>query len=138
MRRLVDTNILVYSILTDPKDRMKSTRARDILTTGDLAFSVQVLQEFYVQAIQPRRAGHLSHEQATEQIGYLCRYPVQAITLAILQAALATKQRFQISYWDAAIIEAARALNCSEVLTEDLSHGQDYGGVRVVNPFQPA
>jgi predicted nucleic acid-binding protein len=55
--------------------------------------------------------------------------------VSLLQSALATKQRYQISYWDAAIIEAARALGCREVLSEDLAHGQDYGGVRVVNPF---
>jgi predicted nucleic acid-binding protein len=48
---------------------------------------------------------------------------------------MATRQRFAISYRDAAILEAARALGCEEVLSEDLSHGQDYDGVFVVNPF---
>jgi DNA-binding transcriptional MerR regulator len=43
-----------------------------------------------------------------------------------------------LSYWDAAIIEAARALGCTHVLSEDLSDGQDYGGVRVTNPFREA
>jgi predicted nucleic acid-binding protein len=40
-----------------------------------------------------------------------------------------------VSYWDAAIIGASRAMGCAQVLAEDLSHGQDYGGVRVTNPF---
>jgi predicted nucleic acid-binding protein len=53
-------------------------------------------------------------------------------------AALATCQRFRISYWDAAILEAARALHCETVLSEDLSDGQDYAGVTVRNPFQPS
>jgi predicted nucleic acid-binding protein len=52
-----------------------------------------------------------------------------------MQAALETKQRFRISYWDAAVIEAARTLACDTVLSEDLSHGQYYDGVRVENPF---
>jgi predicted nucleic acid-binding protein len=43
---------------------------------------------------------------------------------------------FQLSYWDAAIIEASRAMGCTQVLSEDLSDGQDYGGVRVTNPFR--
>ena len=43
---------------------------------------------------------------------------------------------FQLSYWDAAIIEAARTLGCTHVLSEDLSDGQDYGGVQVTNPFR--
>jgi len=47
-----------------------------------------------------------------------------------------TRQRFQLSYWDAAIIEAARTMGCTEVLSEDLSDGQDYAGVRVTNPFR--
>jgi predicted nucleic acid-binding protein len=49
---------------------------------------------------------------------------------------LVTKHRYQISYWDAAVIEAARALGCREILSEDLSDGQDYSGVRVTNPFR--
>jgi predicted nucleic acid-binding protein len=51
-------------------------------------------------------------------------------------AALASRQTFGISYWDAAIIEAARAMGCTSVLSEDLDDGQDYDGVRVVNPFR--
>jgi predicted nucleic acid-binding protein len=39
-------------------------------------------------------------------------------------------------YWDAAIIGASRAMGCPQVLSEDLSDGQDYGGVRVANPFR--
>ena len=53
----------------------------------------------------------------------------------LVLAAMETRDRFGISYWDAAIVEAARMLGCSEILSEDLSHGQDYAGVRVVNPF---
>lgn len=45
------------------------------------------------------------------------------------------KERWQLSYWDAAILEAARASRCEVVLTEDLNDGQDFAGVRVVNPF---
>ena len=49
---------------------------------------------------------------------------------------MATRERYQISYWDAAIIEAARMLGCDTVLSEDLSDGQDCGGVTVENPFR--
>lgn len=51
-------------------------------------------------------------------------------------AALATRQRIRISYWDATILEAARMLGCDVVLSEDLSEGQDSAGVRVENPLQ--
>jgi predicted nucleic acid-binding protein len=49
---------------------------------------------------------------------------------------MATRQRFGISYWDAAILEAGRSLGCEVVLSEDLSDGEDYAGVRVENPFR--
>jgi predicted nucleic acid-binding protein len=50
-------------------------------------------------------------------------------------AAVESCRHFRVSYWDAAIIEAARTLGCDVVLSEDLSHSQDYDGVRVENPF---
>ena len=63
------------------------------------------------------------------------RFPVQATTAALVLAALETRERYQLSYWDAAILEAARAAGCPLVLSEDLAHGRDYGGIRVENPF---
>jgi predicted nucleic acid-binding protein len=54
----------------------------------------------------------------------------------LLLAALSTKERFAISYWDAAIIEAARVSGCDTVVSEDLSDEQDYDGIRVENPFK--
>lgn len=65
----------------------------------------------------------------------LLAYPIAEISTALMLAAMATRERFRISYWDAAVIEAARSLGCEVLLSEDLGHGQDYGGVRVVNPF---
>jgi|SRR5690242_11581222 len=132
----VDSNILIYAVASDRDERSKSERALAVLAHGDLATSVQVLHEFYVQATKPTRDSRLSHEQAVAVIQALCQFPVQELTVDLLQSALATKQRYQISYWDAAIIEAARSLGCREVLSEDLNDGQDYGGVRVVNPFR--
>jgi predicted nucleic acid-binding protein len=54
-----------------------------------------------------------------------------------MRAALATCQRSRVSYWDAMIVEAARALGCGEVLSEDLNDGQSFDGVVVRNPFAP-
>ena len=54
----------------------------------------------------------------------------------ILQASLATAERHKLAYWDAAIIESARALGCRTVLSEDLSHGRTFDGVTVLNPFR--
>lgn len=131
----VDTNVLLSLLATDPYETHKAQRAEALLNRPDLALSVQVLQEFYVQATRASRLGHISHAHATALIVEFSRYPVQETTLDLVRASLASKQRFGLSYWDAAIVEAARALGCETVLTEDLSPDQDYGGIRAVNPF---
>jgi predicted nucleic acid-binding protein len=134
--RFVDTNVLLYAISRDPAEQDKAKRASDILAGRDLALSAQVLQEFYVQATRASRPDPLTHQQAVRLIESFRRFPVQDITSAIVMAALETRQRFQLSYWDAAIIEASIAMGCAEVLSEDLGDGQDYAGTRVVNPFR--
>ena len=133
--RFVDTNVLIYSISRDQGDRGKAERANDLLGERDLGVSVQVLQEFYVQATRDSRANRLTHEQAVALVESFTRFAVQETTAGLVLAATSTRQRFEISYWDAAIIEAARSLGCDVVLSEDMNAGQDYGGVRVENPF---
>jgi predicted nucleic acid-binding protein len=64
------------------------------------------------------------------------RFPVVTITTKLMLAAFATRRRFGMSYWDAAILEASSSVGCDVVLSEDLSDGEDYGGVRVENPFR--
>ena len=134
--QFVDTNILLYAISRDPAEQDKAKRADEILSSRDLALSVQVLQEFYVQATRASRPDPITHQQAVRLIESFRRFPVQDVTTAIVMAALDTCQRFQLSYWDSAIIEASRALGCTEVLSGDMGDGQDYAGIRVTNPFR--
>jgi predicted nucleic acid-binding protein len=133
--RFVDTNVLLYAISRQPGEADKTAMANEILTRRDLALSTQVLQEFYVQATRPTRNDPLTHRQAADLVSAFSRFEVQDVTLELVQAAMAARERFTLSYWDAAIIEAARTLGCVEVLSEDLSDTQDYAGVTIVNPF---
>lgn len=133
--RFVDTNILLYAISRDPEERGKAERALEILAARDLALSVQVLQEFYVQATRASRPDPLSHDQARKLVESFMRFPVVDMTPRIMLAAIASHIRYQVSYWDAAILEAARSSGCDLVLSEDLSDGQDYAGVLARNPF---
>ena len=133
--RFVDTNVLLYSISRDPHEREKAERANELLSSRDLGLSVQVLQEFYVQATRDSRSDRLTNEQAAALVESFRRFPVQETTIGVALAAISIRHRFAISYWDAAILEAARALGCEVVLSEDMSDGQDYAGVRVENPF---
>ncbi len=133
--RFVDTNILLYAVSTATEEGKKHDRALEILDSNDIALSVQVLQEFYVQATRPSKTERLTHEQSLALIESWLRFHVQEISIVMLQNALATRARWEISYWDAAIVEAARIARCRTLLSEDLQHGMDFAGVRVVNPF---
>ncbi|MEO8097104.1 MAG: PIN domain-containing protein [Acidobacteriota bacterium] len=130
-----DTNILLYSISVNPLETAKREIARQILTSRHSAISVQVLQEFYWQATRGKERPTLTAWEARQAIERFCEMNLQDMTARLFRSALATTERYQIAYWDAAIIEAARALGCHTVLSEDLQQGQDYGGVRVENPF---
>ena len=134
--RFVDTNVLLYSISREPAERSKAVRANEILASRDIGLSVQVLQEFYVQSTRASRGDAITNDQAAGLVEAWCRFPVQVTTVDVMRAALATRSRFGISYWDAAILEAARALGCSVLLSEDLDDGTDYAGIRVEDPFQ--
>jgi predicted nucleic acid-binding protein len=133
--RFVDTSVLLYAISRDPEEQRKAARANELLSSRDMGLSVQVLQEFYVQATRESRADRLTPEQAAALIDSFRRFRIQETTVAVALAAMSRMQRFGISYWDAAILEAAGALGCEVVLSEDMGDGQDYAGVRVENPF---
>ena len=134
--RFVDTNILLYAISRDPAEERKAVIANEIIDDGDIGLSVHVLQEFYVQSTRASRADAITHDQAAGLAEAWCRFPVQVVSVEVMRAALATRARFGISYWDAAILEAARASGCSVVLSEDLDDTTDYDGIHVEDPFR--
>lgn len=134
--RFVDTNVLAYAVCTTGEDAVKFGQAQRLLRERDLALSAQVLQEFYVQATRPSRPGALTHTEAVSFAMAMRRFRVQEVSLSVVEDAFALRGRFGLSYWDCAILAAARACGCDTVYSEDLSDTQDYGGIRVVNPFK--
>jgi len=66
----------------------------------------------------------------------LTSLPVVQVDTAMVLAAVKGSQRHRLSFWDALIIEAARAAGCKRVSSEDLQTGQDFDGVTVENPFE--
>lgn len=131
-----DSNILLYSMSGDVDEANKRERAIALLDGDDGALSIQILQEFYVQATRPTRANRISHEMAVALIKRRTRFRIQKTTLNVLNAAFDIRARHGFSCWDCAIIAAARALGCHELYTEDMSHGRTVEGVLIVNPFR--
>jgi len=133
----LDTNILVYAYDMDAGEK-RATALGIVeggwLHLGGTAISVQVLQALYVNLLRKGR----THEEAAVILHDLSLWPVVENTLPLLHTALEVKERWQTSLWDALIIAAAREAGATTLISEDLNHGQDYGGVRIQNPFLPA
>ena len=134
--RFLDTNVLLYSISEAPAEAAKRDRALTLIAARNNALSVQVLQEFYVQATRATRPHPLPHADAVDLIRTWLRFKVQETTIGLVAAALDIKAMHHLSYWDAAIIAAARTLGCRELMSEDMAHGQIIGGVTIINPFR--
>lgn len=132
----VDTNILLYAISTAPEEAARKQRAREILAKTGWGLSIQVLQEFYVNATRAPNPA-MRHEDAEATIRQLLLRPVADSHAALLLEALRLKARYQLSYWDAAIVATAQQLGASTLYSEDLQHGQTFDAVKVVNPFLP-
>jgi predicted nucleic acid-binding protein len=84
--RFVDTNVLLYAVSTAPGETAKARAARAVLEARDLALSVQVLQEFYVQATRANRTGRLAHDQASALVESWLRFTVQDTTVPLVRA----------------------------------------------------
>ena len=131
----IDTNVFLYALSDRPEEHAKAERARQLLLNENWGWSVQVAGEFYNIATSAKRQFQLPHASAMEYVRTWLNFPTASLHAATVLTAMAIRQRFQISYWDAAIIAAALELGCHRIYSEDLSHSQDYEGVTVVNPF---
>jgi predicted nucleic acid-binding protein len=135
-KSFVDTNILVYA--NDRSSGAKHRIAGDLLeslwNTGTGVVSTQVLQEFCVSARK-----HTSKPMPVEEIASLVRdyqsWEIVVNTAESVVDALDLEARYQISFWDALILQAAERADAKILYSEDLSHGQLYDTVRSVNPF---
>ncbi len=109
--------------------------ARELLRQRDLWISVQVLNEFTINA---RRADKLdlTPQQEWKWQRRLLLFSIVPLTVETFQSSLALHARFQISHWDALIVASALESGCETLYSEGLNDGQDYDGVRVVNPFR--
>jgi predicted nucleic acid-binding protein len=129
----LDSNVLLYAAGGKAEAPQKHARALEILMM-DFCLSSQVLAEFYVNATRkgPRP---LAPETALEWVTQLARKPCQVVDPLIVRSGIDLSQRYQTSYWDGAILAAAKRLGARTVFSEDMNHGQNYDGVTVINPF---
>lgn len=130
----LDTNILLYAGSNAPEDSRKKQIASAIIASTDFAISTQVVQEFIANALGKKTLGFTEEgiEATLESLAFITVLPV---TYALVLQAWRLHRRHSISQWDATILAAALELGCHTLYSEDLNHGQNYDGVRVLNPF---
>jgi predicted nucleic acid-binding protein len=136
-RYFVDTNILMYAHDSAAGDKHARAKAlvEDLWQNRSGVVSNQVLQELAVNL--RRRAARPLDVKATREIvaDYLTWQVVVNGGESILEA-LEIEARFHISFWDALVVHAAQASGAEILYSEDLSDGQSYGSVRVINPLR--
>jgi predicted nucleic acid-binding protein len=131
----LDTNVLIYAAMARFSAPGKYERARFVIAETNFGLSAQVLQEFFVKVT--RQADRpLSTADALSWLDNLTDRPCVAIERDLVIEAIGIADRYQIHYWDAAIIAAAIRLDAPILYTEDLNDGQTYGSVHVENPFR--
>lgn len=131
----VDTNVWVYAVDDDePTKQARARAALDPSTGARLVTSAQVLGEFYVTIVRKFQRP-VATAIADRMVERISRLPVVAIDAGHVLGAIEGARAWGLSYWDALIITSARSAACDRILTEDLTDGASYGGVRVVNPF---
>jgi predicted nucleic acid-binding protein len=135
-KSFVDTNILVYA--HDLTSGAKNERARALMeklwSTGGGVLSTQVLQELCVN-LRRKAVKPLTIEETRSLIEDYSDWEIVVNTHDSVIGALSIEARYQISFWDALIVHAAEKSGAAILYSEDLSDGQTYGSIRVVNPL---
>ena len=132
----LDTNILVYAYdrSAGNKHKIAADLVRSCWERESGSVSIQVLQEFFVNVTR-KIASPLDHSAARQIVADLAQWHVHSPEVGDLLQAIDYQERYQLSFWDAAIIQSAMHLGCMQLLSEDLNHGQIYGDLQIVNPF---
>jgi predicted nucleic acid-binding protein len=132
----LDTNILLYAhdLSAGSKHEISKHLVEELWQTGVGCVSLQVLQEFYVNVTRkiPRP---LEHNLARQLVADISQWRLHVPDVDDVLQAIDLQNSYQLSFWDAMVLHSAARLGCNKLYSEDLSHGQINGDVRVINPF---
>jgi predicted nucleic acid-binding protein len=135
----LDTNIFVYSIDSSAREKRKRNIAREIIKENiqneSGVISIQVLQEFY-QVSTRKIEVPLSTEEALEFLHYIAILETVKPDFALLVAAIQLQKKYNLSFWDTLILQAAKTAGCSMVYSEDLQDGIKIEKMTIENPFK--
>ena len=136
----IDSNVFLY--LFDPvatrKREIATALVRRALADDSACISFQVVQE--VLRVLVEKLPQPASAEGAQQFLVHTLEPLWRVgpSAALYAQALALRERYQLSFFDALIVAAALAAGCKRLLSEDLQHGQRIGSLRVENPFRGA
>jgi predicted nucleic acid-binding protein len=133
----LDTNILFYAYdrSAGQKHNLAVQLVEGCWENENGCISIQVLQEFFV-TVTRKLSKPLDLLTARQIVADLAQWRVHSPEVNDLLQALDFQERYQLSFWDAMIVQSAAHLGCKQLLSEDLNHSQVYGNVQVINPFK--
>lgn len=130
MKPFLDTNVLVYAVLSD--DPRRPTAERLLAAGGTI--SVQVLNEFANVARGKLNWPWLDIEATLALVRSRSRR-VRDIAVSTHEAALLLARDHGLAFYDALIVAAALEAGCDTLFTEDMQHGRKFGSLTIINPF---
>ena len=135
MKTFVDTNVLLYAHDhgSAAKQRIAEKQLLQLWSDGNGVLSPQVLQEFYVNAVQ-KLSPAMAQEKAQAIVLTYSEWCIEMTATEVL-AAFHIQKEARISFWDSLIVASARRAGADRILTEDMNSGQVIAGVRIENPF---
>lgn len=136
--QFADTKLLIYAYdhTAGLKHHLAKAMVNRLWTSRTGCVSIQVLQEFCV--VGNRVLPEDVKGELRTRIESLAEWELHVPSAADILRAIDLHTRNQIPFWDAMIINSARALGCSILWSEDLNHGQVFGDVTIRNPFSEA
>lgn len=134
-RVFLDTNVLIYATAGRLSDPEEFAVARTIVNAANFYVSPLILGEFYSIVRKPQYE-MMDKDDALGWIDDWLPFCPIAIDGSIIFDACRYRERYKMQLWDAAHIATAERLGSSVLYSEDMSHGQKYGSVTVLNPFR--
>ena len=136
-KTFVDTNIIIYAydVTAGNKHKIAGKILADLWNSGLGVISTQVLQEFFVTAVQ-KIPNPINPKEAKDIVTDFLKWHVVVNNGNSITEAIDICINFSFSFWDSMIIESAIEANAAVLLSEDLRHGQVVKGVTIVNPFR--
>ena len=136
-KSFLDTNIWIYAAAGRLSERDKYVAASALIEKETFAVSPQIVGEFWVNVRSTKKMKRpLDIDEASFWVDRMQAFPMIDATRETVAQTLLIERRFNLNFWDAAVVASAERFGAATLYSEDFNHGQTYGSVRVVNPFR--